>query len=173
MSATCFDRSCHARVNRFRLASLFPEFTRESEGHKTLRRLRAAQFVRPARTGRWDPQEPIEVKPFARLMWDRIGEDAIFDGVASLPAAVPVAMPTDDVVELAINPESNGAVELNAAADEPAKDVVDLQEVEDVQESEEHADNRPRSITFEEENLDLGDYDDLCAFAEEEIRGKG
>jgi hypothetical protein len=154
------------------VGELFPEFARESEGHKTLRRLRAAQFVRPARTGRWDPEEPIEVKPFARLMWDRIGEDAIFDGVASLPAAVPVATPADDVVDLAIDPELNGAVEHNAPVDEPAEDVVDLQEVEDIQESQKPSGDRPRSTPFEEENLDLGDYDDLCAFAEEEIRGK-
>jgi hypothetical protein len=82
-------------------------------------------------------------------------------------------MPADDVVELAMEPKSNGAIEPNAPFNEPAEDVVDLQEVEDVQEPEERADDRPRSTTFEEENLDLGDYDDLCAFAEEEIRGKG
>ncbi|MCI0703283.1 MAG: hypothetical protein L0241_19570 [Planctomycetia bacterium] len=57
---------------------VFPHFSRESEGHKTLRRLRAAQFVRPAKSGRWDPNEEIEIKPFARLVWDRLGESAIF-----------------------------------------------------------------------------------------------
>ena len=173
MSATSFDRSCHAKVSRFRLAEAVPGIHSRIGGAQDSPTAPRSPVRSPRETGRWDPQEPIEVKPFARLMWDRIGEDAIFDGVASLPAAVPVAMPTDDVVELAINPESNGAVEPNVPADEPAEDVVDLQEVEDVQEPEEHADDRPRSTTFEEENLDLGDYDDLCAFAEEEIRGKG
>jgi hypothetical protein len=60
------------------VADVFPDFGRESEAHKTLRRFRAAQFIRPANTGRWDPNEPIEVKPFARLMWDRVGEAQIF-----------------------------------------------------------------------------------------------
>ena len=60
------------------VGDLFPDFTRESEPHLTLRRLRAAQFIRPARTGRWEPEEPIEVKPFARLMWDRVGEEGFF-----------------------------------------------------------------------------------------------
>jgi hypothetical protein len=60
------------------VSDLFPEFTRESESHKTLRRLRAAQFIRPAKTGRWDPNEKIEVKPFGWLMWNQFGEDIIF-----------------------------------------------------------------------------------------------
>jgi len=60
------------------VAELFPNFARESEPHLTLRRLRAAQFIRPAKTGRWEPDEAIEVKPFARLMWDRIGENGLF-----------------------------------------------------------------------------------------------
>jgi len=60
------------------VAELFPDFARDSEPHMTLRRLRAAQFIRPAKTGRWEPDEAIEVKPFARLMWDRIGEEGLF-----------------------------------------------------------------------------------------------
>jgi hypothetical protein len=60
------------------VSDVFPEFTRESEAHKTLRRLRAAQFIRPAVTGRWEPDEHIEVKPFGLLMWRQCGEDLIF-----------------------------------------------------------------------------------------------
>ena len=57
---------------------VFPEFMRESEGHKTLRRLRAAQFIRPMKTGRWELNEPIEVKPFGRLIWNRGSEGGLF-----------------------------------------------------------------------------------------------
>jgi hypothetical protein len=57
---------------------LFPDFAREGEAHKTLRRLRATQFIYPARTGRWGSGEPVAVTPFARLMWDRLGEDRLF-----------------------------------------------------------------------------------------------
>ena len=60
------------------VGDVFPEFTRESESHKTLRRLRAAQFIRPAKTGRWEANEKIEVKPFGWLMWNQIGENVIF-----------------------------------------------------------------------------------------------
>jgi|GEM_PF-2801008 len=60
------------------VGELFPDFRREHEAHKTLRRLRAAQFIRPANTGRWEVNEPIEVKPFGRLVWDHIGEAGIF-----------------------------------------------------------------------------------------------
>jgi hypothetical protein len=60
------------------VAGLFPDFERESEQHLTLRRLRAAQFIRPGRSGRWAADEPIEVKPFARLVWDRLGEGSLF-----------------------------------------------------------------------------------------------
>lgn len=66
------------------VGELFPHFTRESEEHKTLRRLRAAQFIRPANTGRWELDEPIEVKPFGELMWRQFGEESLFnDGAAS------------------------------------------------------------------------------------------
>jgi hypothetical protein len=154
------------------VADLFPAFARESEGHKTLRRLRAAQFVRPANTGRWDPNEPIEVKPFARLMWDHIGEDALFDGLAAAPAAVPVSTPADDVVDLGVAPEATEPAETAAPAATPGEDVVDLQDVESVQEPAKPVGKKARGADFEDENLDLGDYDDLCAYAEEEIRGK-
>jgi len=154
------------------VAETFPEFTRGSEAHKTLRRLRAAQFVRPARTGRWDPSESIEVKPFARLMWDHVGEDAIFDGLAPAPTPEPVGTPTDDVVDLGVDPKANEAAETPAPALTPGEDVVDLQDLEGVQEPAKPAGNKARSARFEDENLDLGDYDDLCAYAEEEIRGK-
>ena len=64
------------------VGDVFPAFAREGEAHKTLRRLRAAQFIRPARSGRWGPDEPIELKPFGKLMWNRIGEAAIFNDSA-------------------------------------------------------------------------------------------
>jgi hypothetical protein len=75
------------------VADVFPGFTRESEAHKTLRRLRAAQIVRPARTGCWHPAEPIEVKGFARLVWDRAGEAVVFPAAPAAPAAEPAPEP--------------------------------------------------------------------------------
>ena len=60
------------------VSALFLTFEREGEAHKTLRRLRATQFIYPASTGRWEPDEPIEVTPFARLVWNHIGEERIF-----------------------------------------------------------------------------------------------
>lgn len=76
------------------VGALFSEFTREGEPHKTLRRLRATQFVYPERTGRWGPAEPIAVTPFARIVWDQLGEAGIFASpVAPAPAPVPPAPP--------------------------------------------------------------------------------
>lgn len=60
------------------VGAVFPGFKRDSEAHKTLRRLRAAQFVYPPNTGRWEADESITVTPFARLLWASIGEDRIF-----------------------------------------------------------------------------------------------
>lgn len=71
------------------VADVFWDFTRESEAHKTLRRLRAAQFIRPARTGRWDAAEPIEVKPFGRLMWEQIGEADLCSPYRGVHVAAP------------------------------------------------------------------------------------
>jgi hypothetical protein len=159
------------------VADVFPDFSRESEGHKTLRRLRAAQFVRPARTGRWDPHEPIEVKPFARLMWDHIGEDTIFDGVVAIPAAAPA----DKVVEIGLTaPEEPVAADQLPTVDQPEvaeqseKDVVDLGEVEEEEAIEKPASKvaRASKTDFEDDNiLDVGDLDELYAYAQEEVRG--
>jgi hypothetical protein len=156
------------------VGELFPEFARESEGHKTLRRLRAAQFIRPAVTGRWDPQEAIEVKPFARLMWDRVGEETIFDGIVTVPAATPA----NDVVDLGLE-----AAEEPPATSQPAddkqpgdEDVVDLGAVEEEKESESPVPARRNAVgsNFEDDNVvDVGDLDDLYAYAQEEVRSKG
>lgn len=83
------------------VGDVFPHFIREGEGHKTLRRFRAAQFVRPAVTGRWDPDERIEVKPFARLMWDRVGEAEIFGEQPTVAENAPDDDDDDMVIDLA------------------------------------------------------------------------
>ena len=81
------------------VGDVFREFARESEAHKTLRRLRAAQFIRPAKTGRWDASEPIEIRPFGRIMWDYVGEGELcspYRGVhvtTPAPEPVPEAQP--------------------------------------------------------------------------------
>jgi hypothetical protein len=57
---------------------VFPDFARESQTHMMLRRLRTAQFIIPAGPDFWDHGTRIAIKPFARLVWDRLGEAAIF-----------------------------------------------------------------------------------------------
>jgi hypothetical protein len=71
------------------VSDLFPDFQRESEAHDTLRRLRATHFVYPAKRGYWEADEPIQVTPFARLMWDHLGEARIFSGPPNKPKKAP------------------------------------------------------------------------------------
>jgi hypothetical protein len=61
------------------VADVFPNFERDSDAHMTLRRLRTAQFIIPAGRDMWDHDERIAIKPFARLVWDRLGEAGIFE----------------------------------------------------------------------------------------------
>lgn len=61
------------------VADVFPDFERDSDAHNTLRKLRTAQFVLPAGRDMWSPNERIAIKPFAKLVWDRLGEAAIFE----------------------------------------------------------------------------------------------
>ncbi len=87
------------------VADVFPDFVRDSDALTTLRKLRTAQFIRPAGKDMWDRGERIDVRPFARLVWDRLGEAAVFDDTSD-------ATPTpDDDIDLAL-PDTN----------EPAKD---------------------------------------------------
>lgn len=60
------------------VSDVFPDFARGSESHSALRRLRTAQFIRPGGRDMWDGGTRIDVKPFARLAWDRLGEAGIF-----------------------------------------------------------------------------------------------
>jgi hypothetical protein len=60
------------------VSDLFPDFGRGGAGHAMLRHLRAALFIRPENSGRWEADEPIGVTPFARMLWERIGEERIF-----------------------------------------------------------------------------------------------
>jgi len=120
---------------------VFPDFARENEAHKTLRRLRAAQFVRPAVSGRWDPEERIEVKPFARLMWDHVGEEAIFAPATGHAEEPPIAAPADATEQVDSTGEADDAViDLGGPADDAvgqpdgaAEDdvVLDLAEIEE------------------------------------------
>lgn len=63
------------------VSDVFPGFERESAAHVTLRKLRTAQFILPAGRDVWEPDQHIAIKPFARLVWDRLGEAAIFGEV--------------------------------------------------------------------------------------------
>jgi hypothetical protein len=145
------------------VGEVFRGFARDSEAHKTLRRLRAAQFVRPAKSGHWAPEVRIEVKPFARLIWDRVGEGTIFaddsadvvlTGEEDLPMAEPVAppQPPPTVVPKAAQP---GTIQPEAVP----TDEVDVEQV-------------AASVWEDDAVVDLAAFDDLQAYAEEELRGK-
>ena len=151
----------------------FPGFVRSSEAHRTLRRLRAAQFVRPAKTGRWDPDERIEVKPFARLVWDRVGENVIFAGLPASPATAP-AEEVEKVEETATTEQPAAEEEQPAAAEAAGVDdvVLDLRDVEEAKDAAEPAAARKSAGEFEDDNALDPNGDDLFAFAQEELRKK-
>ncbi len=88
------------------VSDVFPDFTRESEEHKTLRRLRAAQFIRPAKTGRWEANESIELKPFGLLIWNQCGEASLFNDCTVSRPISNVAGDDDVVLDLA-SPDVN------------------------------------------------------------------
>jgi hypothetical protein len=141
------------------VGEVFRGFSRDSEAHKTLRRLRAAQFVRPAKSGSWNSEEYIEVKPFARLIWDRVGEGTIFaeesadvvlNGEEDLPMAEPVAAP-----QPAPRAAQPGTIQPEAVP----TDEVDVEQV-------------AMSVWEDDAVVDLAAFDDLQAYAEEELRGK-
>ncbi len=79
------------------VADVFPDFARDSEAHATLRRLRTAQFILPAGRDMWDRNERIAIKPFAKLVWDRLGEVAIFD-----PAPQPSFTQPEEEIDLSL-----------------------------------------------------------------------
>lgn len=60
------------------VGDVFPDFNRNSDALTALRRLRTAQFIRPADRDHWEAGRHIEVKPLASLLWDRLGEAALF-----------------------------------------------------------------------------------------------
>jgi hypothetical protein len=158
------------------VGEVFRGFSRNSEAHKTLRRLRAAQFVRPAVSGNWTPGERIEVKPFARLLWDRVGEGAIFadDAAPDADADVVFNVPedADAVFKVAEDANDDAEVVLDAGADDtpmatPAPATKPLTEPLDPEAAAEAAAAR---IWEEDPVVDLADMDDLQSYAEEELR---
>ncbi len=87
------------------VADVFPDFTRDSESHVALRRLRTAQFIRPGGRDMWEPASPIDIKPFARLVWDKLGEAEIFgegQEVQETEASVPELTAVAEEVDLAL-----------------------------------------------------------------------
>lgn len=67
-----------APTDTLTVAAVFPDFSRETPAHETLRKLRDAQFIRPTERGRWESRKHISVKPFGRLMWEKVGEEKLF-----------------------------------------------------------------------------------------------
>jgi hypothetical protein len=93
------------RSGELTVADLFPDFARESAAHVSLRRLRTAQFIRPGGRDVWEPGSPIDIKPFARLAWDRLGEAAVFGEAQEneeTEAAVPDGTAAEEEVDLAL-----------------------------------------------------------------------
>ncbi|MBN9122319.1 MAG: hypothetical protein J0I06_24795 [Planctomycetes bacterium] len=84
------------------VGDLFPDFDRHSAALTALRRLRTAQFIRPAGRDHWEAGEHIEIKPFARLLWARLGEAAIFGDAPAEREHEQIAIPSDE--EAAIEP---------------------------------------------------------------------
>ena len=62
------------------VTDIFPDFTRGSLEHETLRKLRDAQFIRPLQGGRWKSDKTLMKKPFGVLMWKKIGKEKLFQG---------------------------------------------------------------------------------------------
>lgn len=120
-----------------KVSDLFSDFKRDSEGHKTLRRLRAAQFIRPSRTGRWDADERIEVKPFGWLVWNRCGEASLFKDVNLGHASECDASTSDAVIDLT-SPDVNQSepVVCNGIQDDDVSDRDDLLDVMDFSRSD-------------------------------------
>lgn len=109
------------------VGDVFPDFARDSESLTALRRLRTAQFIRPAGRDMWDREQHIEIKPFARLVWDRLGEAAIFGHV---PDTEPVAENIDLALPVVNEPGSAETVRLKEKGKPAAKwdddDVLDF-----------------------------------------------
>jgi hypothetical protein len=115
---------------------LFPTFERGGEAHKTLRRLRATQFVYPRETGRWGPDEPIAVTPFARVVWDHLGEARIFAPPLSesgltpddprTPPAKPAVVTWDNLLECVRERQKSlaSAHGMTTTLDEPENPIV-------------------------------------------------
>jgi hypothetical protein len=82
------------------VGDVFPDFDRNSDALTALRRLRTAQFIRPQDRDRWEAGEHIEVKPFARIVWDRLGEAGVF-GDAGESEPEPEPQP-DEEIDLAL-----------------------------------------------------------------------
>lgn len=86
------------------VGEVFPDFDRDTDALTALRRLRTAQFIRPLERDRWEAAEHIEIKPLARLIWDRLGEAAIFgdapeeeDAADAIDLSLPDVNATDNV----------------------------------------------------------------------------
>jgi hypothetical protein len=75
---TALRRIMSSESGALTVAEVFPDFVRESPAHVALRRLRTAQFIIPAGRDFWEAEQRIAIRPFARLVWDRLGEAVIF-----------------------------------------------------------------------------------------------
>ena len=73
------ERLMEVQSGEVRVGELFEDFQRETEAHNALRKLRDAQFVKPAEGGRWKADKHILLKPFGVLMWRKIGPSKLFD----------------------------------------------------------------------------------------------
>jgi hypothetical protein len=63
-----FERVREARGERT-IHDLIPEFTRESDSHNELRRLRDRKLIRPSEGGKWEGGKRPVVTRFAEIFW--------------------------------------------------------------------------------------------------------
>jgi hypothetical protein len=69
------------KSGRYTVKEVFQNFNREKDNAalETLRKFRDAQFVRPQGGGQWQIEKRIEIKPFGKLMWEKVGSEKLFD----------------------------------------------------------------------------------------------
>ncbi|MEW6491732.1 MAG: hypothetical protein AB1589_04170 [Cyanobacteriota bacterium] len=75
------EQIMQAESGRYTVKDVFPNFNRAEDNAalKTLRKFRDAQFVRPQGGGQWQREKGIEIKPFGKFIWEKVGSENLFD----------------------------------------------------------------------------------------------
>lgn len=75
------EKIMQAESGHYTVKQVFPNFNRADDNPalKTLRKFRDAQFVRPQGGGQWQREKKIEIKPFGKVIWEKVGSEKLFD----------------------------------------------------------------------------------------------